>query len=107
MHPLPIEAQLSPVFGILPTDFNNDGKTDLFLCGNFYGFKPQTGRMDASYGTTLLQNGQHEFVFMPPSLSGLFIKGEARDVLQIKTAKGDTVIVVAINNAPLKVFRKR
>ncbi len=106
MQPLPMMAQLSPVFGILPTDINKDGSIDLFLCGNFYGFKPQTGRMDASYGTILLQNAEHKFVFIPPAQSGLFIRGEARDVLQIKTAKGDNLIVVAMNNAPLKVFRK-
>ncbi len=107
MHPLPVTAQLSPIFGILPTNINNDGRTDLFVCGNFYGFKPQTGRMDASYGTTLLQNENQQFDYLPPSQSGLFVKGEARDVLQIKTAKGDTIIVVAVNDAPLKVFRKK
>ena len=107
MQPLPLQAQLSPVFAILPNDLNKDGITDLFLAGNFYGYKPQTGRMDASYGTTLLGNAQHQFTYMPPSQSGLFVKGEARDAVQVKTADGNSVIVVAMNNAPLKIFRKK
>ena len=107
MQPLPLMAQLSPVFGALSTDINNDGYPDLFLAGNFYGYKPQTGRMDASYGTTLLSNTQHQFTYLSPSLSGLFVKGQARDIIQLKTAKGKQLIVVAMNDAPLKVFEER
>jgi hypothetical protein len=42
---LPVMAQLSPVFGILASDLNKDGRQDLFLAGNFFGLKPQTGRL--------------------------------------------------------------
>ncbi len=107
MQPLPVMAQLSPVFGILATDINKDGSTDLFLAGNFYGYKPQTGRMDAGYGTMLLGNATHTFNYMSPAQSGLFINGEARDILQLKRANGDSIIVVAMNNAPLKVFGRK
>ncbi len=106
MQHLPIMAQLSPVYGILATDLNNDGITDLFLAGNFYGLKPQTGRFDASYGTTLMGDAQHHFHFMYPSESGLFIKGEARDIKQIKTSNSNDIIV-AMNNAPLYIFKKK
>src|SRR4051794_33246799 len=98
MQPFPLQAQLSPVFATLPTDLNKDGITDLFLVGNFYGYKPQTGRMDASYGTTLLGNAQHQFIYMSPVQSGLFVNGEMRDVVQIQTAGGESIIVVAMNN---------
>jgi hypothetical protein len=54
MQALPVMAQLSPVYGITVTDLNGDGKKDLFMGGNFYGLKPQTGRFDANYGTTLI-----------------------------------------------------
>jgi hypothetical protein len=40
MQSLPIMTQLSPTYAILPTDLNKDGITDLFLAGNFYGYKP-------------------------------------------------------------------
>ncbi len=51
---LPMEAQLSPVYAAVVYDLNGDGFKDIFLAGNFYGLKPQTGRFDASYGTLLL-----------------------------------------------------
>jgi hypothetical protein len=63
--------------------------------------------MDASYGTTLPGNTQHQFTYIPPAQSGLFVNGEARDVVQVHTATGDNIIVVAMNNALMKVFRKR
>lgn len=103
---LPIQAQLSPVFGILSTDLNGDGIKDIFLCGNFYGLKPEVGRLDASYGCTLLGTKQHQFIYMPPSQSGLFVKGEARDVRQI-TLKNGSNILVSRNNDSLQIFHKR
>ena len=107
MHPLPVMAQLSPVFGILATDINADGIQDLFLTGNFYGLKPQTGRFDASYGTTLLGDAHRNFNYVNQSISGLFVKGEARDIATIKSATGSKYIAVAINNDKLCLFRKK
>jgi hypothetical protein len=106
IRPLPLMAQLSPVFAILHTDLNGDNIKDIFLAGNFFGLKPQAGRFDANYGTTLLVNSAGGFKYVKPAESGLFIKGEARDVLTIKTAKGDCIIV-AMNDGPLYVFRKK
>jgi hypothetical protein len=105
MQPLPVMAQLSPVFGILVSDLNKDGRNDIFMGGNFYGLKPEVGRLDASYGTTLLQNADHSFTFMKPSESGLFMKGEVRDVKQISNKNG-SFIIVARNNEDLQVYKK-
>lgn len=107
LQPLPVMAQLSPTFGILSKDINEDGFNDLFIAGNLYGLKPQTGRLDANYGTVLLGNKQHQFKYMPPLESGLFIKGEARDVASIKAATGESYILVSINNDKLRLFKKR
>ena len=106
-HPLPLRAQLSPVFGILTTDINQDGITDLFLAGNFFGLEPQMGRFDASYGTTLLGDAQHQFNYISPVESGLFVKGEVRDIANIKTARGENYIVVAVNNDKLYLFKRK
>ncbi|MBW3631302.1 MAG: VCBS repeat-containing protein, partial [Gemmatimonadetes bacterium] len=51
--PLPREAQLSPVYGMLPGDFDSDGSLDLLVAGNFDGLEPKIGRMHASYGLFL------------------------------------------------------
>lgn len=105
MRPLPIRAQFSPVFSIMVTDVNNDGIKDLFLGGNFYGLKPEVGRYDASYGVTLVGNKHNWFDYLPAANSGLFIKGEVRDVQTINTKNGKEIIV-ARNNDALQLFMK-
>ena len=106
IHALPLMAQLSPVFSILAEDLNGDKIKDLFLAGNFYGLKPQGGRFDASYGTTLMSDAKHQLHYVKPAASGLFVRGEVRDILPVKTARGECIIV-AVNDGPLYVFRKK
>jgi hypothetical protein len=105
MTPLPVRAQFAPVFSILAKDFNNDGVNDLYLGGNFYGLKPEVGRYDANYGTVFLGNSKHQFDYFSPAKSGLFIKGEVRDIATIKSKNGQ-IIVVARNNDALQLFQK-
>ena len=106
MQPLPVMAQLSPVFGIFANDLNNDGIKDLFLAGNFFGLKPQTGRFDASYGVTLFGDVGHHFNYVNQSVSGLLVKGEARDIATIKAANGVEYIAVAMNNDKLLLYKR-
>ena len=34
LHQLPLQAQYSPVYGIVAADINHDGKKDILLAGN-------------------------------------------------------------------------
>jgi len=106
LQPLPVEAQLSPVFTSIVDDLNGDGITDIFMAGNFYGLKPQTGRLDASYGTLLLGDRRHHFNYMAPKQSGIFVRGEVRDARIINRGGKDPVLVVARNNDDLLLFKK-
>ena len=99
-------SQLSTVNCITVTDINDDGIKDIFMAGNFYGLKPQGGRFDASYGTTLLGTSSGRFIYMPSVQSGLFVNGQARCIDTIKDAKGESLILVAVNNSALYVFKK-
>ena len=103
---LPVMAQITPMFGIEVMDINGDGKNDLFLGGNFYGLKPQTGRLDAGYGTSLINNGKGDFTYVEVKETGLFINGETRDMAIVKTAKGKTTLIVSMNNEKLYLFEK-
>jgi hypothetical protein len=103
--PFGARAQFAPVFSILATDLNGDGIPDVFMGGNFFGLKPEVGRYDASYGVTMLGNRNHGFTYMPPAESGLFIKGEVRDIAPVSSAKG-ALIFVARNNDSLQIFGK-
>jgi hypothetical protein len=107
MRELPIRAQFAPVFGILPTDVNDDGHLDLMLAGNFHGVKPNLGRLDASYGLVLHGNGRGGFTPVPTRESGFQVSGEARDIEVVDTAEHGRLIVVAKNDAPAQIFRKR
>jgi len=103
---LPLQAQLSPVYATVVYDMNGDGLPDIFMAGNFYGLKPQTGRFDASYGTLLLGDRQHRFQYISPKESGLFIRGEVRDARMLNPAGKNPLLVVARNNDNLMIFQK-
>ncbi|MFL5612633.1 MAG: VCBS repeat-containing protein [Gemmatimonadaceae bacterium] len=102
--PLPNEAQLAPVYGILPGDFDHDGHTDLLLAGNFDGFKPEIGRMAASYGVLLRGDGKGHFMPMPRAQSGFFVPGQTRDIASVRTGHEEVVVVARNNDKPL-IFR--
>jgi enediyne biosynthesis protein E4 len=102
--PLPDEAQLAPIYGILPADVDADGHTDLLLAGNFDGFRPEIGRMAASWGLLLRGDGRGGFTPTRAPESGFFVPGQARDIARIRTAAGDAFIVTRNNDAPL-LFR--
>jgi hypothetical protein len=99
--PLPREAQIAPVYGILAGDFDRDGKLDLLLAGNFDGVQPAIGRMSASYGLFLRGNGHGDFTPLGAAESGFFVPGQARDIQRLRTRRGDLYIVARNDDRPL------
>jgi hypothetical protein len=104
LTPLPDAAQLAPVYGILATDADRDGKPDLLLAGNFDGFKPEIGRMSASYGLMLRGDGKGGYTPLRALESGLVVPGQTRDIQRVRTADGELIVVARNNDRPL-VFR--
>ncbi|MFN8580081.1 MAG: VCBS repeat-containing protein [Gemmatimonadaceae bacterium] len=101
--PLPDEAQIAPIYGILPKDVDHDGRLDLLLAGNFDGFKPEIGRASESRGLVLLGNGKGAFTPMGSS-SGFVVPGQTRDIQRVRT-RGEDLVVVARNNDRALAFR--
>ena len=102
--PLPAEAQIAPIYGILATDIDGDGKPDLLMAGNFDGVKPEIGKMSAGYGVYLRGDGKGRFTPVRELESGFFVPGQARDIQSLRTRKGRIYIVSRNNDRPL-VFR--
>jgi len=102
--PLPDEAQLAPVYGILPGDVDGDGHADLLLAGNFFGFRPEIGRMASSFGLLLRGDGTGRFTPVRAPESGFFVPGQARDVERVRTAAGAAYLVTRNDDRPL-LFR--
>jgi hypothetical protein len=101
---LPVEAQFSPVYAVETGDFDGDGKVDILLGGNLYNVKPEVGRYDASYGSFLKGDGHGGFTSLPPAKTGFMLKGEIRDINELKTNRGN-ILVVARSNDSVQVFR--
>jgi hypothetical protein len=106
LEALPVEAQMSPVFGIVAEDIDEDGKMDIWLGGNFYALKPQVGRHNASRGVFLKGKGERSFAFVPVKESGINVEGEVRDAGMIQSANS-RALIVARNNEKVLMFEKR
>ncbi|MDR5590011.1 VCBS repeat-containing protein [Christiangramia sp. SM2212] len=103
-HLLPFEVQASQVFSLQKLDFNNDGFQDVLLVGNNYEISTQLGRLDASHGVLLVNDGNGNFEV---SKALPDIPGASRDIEKlcidgvehmIITRNGDSPIVLKINN---------
>jgi hypothetical protein len=99
--PLPIEAQISPVYAMIAGDFGGVGKTDLLLAGNLAGVKPEIGAMTAGFGAFLENDGKGHFVPVRELESGFEVPGEARDIRRVRTRDGAIYVVSRDNDTPL------
>ena len=109
---LPEMVQLSSMNAAAVVDVNGDGKNDLVIGGNKFGFPPQFGRLDASFGDILINNGANGFTTLEPKESGLNITGEVKDIKEILgygkrfiliTRNDQFPLLYKIKNAPGKL----
>lgn len=101
---LPFRAQLSPVYGLLPLDLNSGGGIEIIAGGNLHNVKPEIGRYDASYGVVLTsENGTYSS--MSSNKSGFRINGEVRDFKTLKLKGGRSILIAAMNDDTLKIFK--
>jgi hypothetical protein len=104
IHSLPVEAQISPVFGILSGDYNSDGNPDLLLTGNSYSSNIYTGQYDASIGLFMAGDGKGGFSPVPGRESGFFADGDAKGMAELVLKDGSSLVLVARNSDSLKVI---
>ncbi|WP_229254199.1 VCBS repeat-containing protein [Dyadobacter sp. NIV53] len=98
--PLPSEAQFSPVYGIVPLDYDFDGNTDLMLAGNFFDVLPEISRYDASKGL-ILKNNKGILKVKGPSETGFWADGQIRTLKRLKQGQ----LILGRNNSTIQVFK--
>jgi hypothetical protein len=103
LRPLPVEAQLSTVNGILVEDFDMDGNKDILIAGNKFDVEVETTAADASPGLLMKGMGNLEFKCLKPHESGFFVPYNVKDIKLIKV--GNTWgVIIGVNNEKLLVF---
>ncbi len=102
--PLPLQAQFSKVYGAVVDDFDGDGIKDILVSGNFFPFRTEVGRDDASLGVLLKGTG-HGFQPVDPAVSGCYIGGDARAMVEIKNSAGQRQLIIGKNNEAVQVLK--
>jgi len=104
VHSLPIQAQLSPLFGIQLKDINQDGAVDILGVGNLFATETTHGRYDAGKGICLLNDGKGNFRSLEPSESGFFVAGDAKSLIEVNLSTNENVFISSQNSDSLEVF---
>ena len=107
MHALPIEAQIGPVYGILPQYLDGDSEIDLLLIGNDFGMEVQQGPADALIGLALKNTGKGNFESISIEKSQFYVPGDGKSLVSINIANEKSLVVASQNNDSLKVFEPK
>ncbi|MFM7838707.1 MAG: VCBS repeat-containing protein, partial [Chitinophagaceae bacterium] len=92
IHPLPIEAQFAPVYGVQLVDVNQDDLPDIVLVGNDFGMEVGQGRADALNGLVLINKGNRVSKAMSFEESGFLVPGDAKALAQL-SIKGEPYLI--------------
>jgi hypothetical protein len=103
--PLPVQAQFSVINGMVAEDFDGDGNLDIVMNSNDYGTEPFVGRYDAMNGLFLKGDGRGNFNAETILQSGIFIPGNGKALVKLRSAKGGCLLAAGQNRGPLKVYR--
>lgn len=98
IQPLPAMAQLSSIHALAVTDVNLDQLPDIIAAGNFFNLTPQFGRLDASFGHLMLNQGKGSMKWVHPASSGLQVDGEVRRMALVNKTGPFTGYLMARNN---------
>lgn len=104
-EPLPKLLQSSPIYAI-HSHLNHHGGLDIILGGNQSRIKPEIGINMGSYGWLMKSNPSTGLEIIPASQSGIFVKGEVRDIKPIKTQSGIKLAIIR-NNESIIVLSER
>lgn len=105
--PLPDQAQISVLNGMVVDDFNDDGNLDVAICGNDYGTEVFNGRYDAMNGLVLIGDGKGNFSSQTILQSGFYVPGDAKALVKLRGANDSYLLAASQNRGALKLFNHR
>ncbi len=100
----PMQAQFSRVNAIQWKDFDDDGKPDILLAGNFFPYRVQSGSSDAGLGVLLQGKGKGLFEPVDSFVAGCYIDGDTRNMIYLDNISGP-VLIIGKNNAAVQVLK--
>jgi hypothetical protein len=101
---LPSAAQMAPIYGILPYDFDKNGSLDVLLVGNDYGMELLQGRADAFNGLVLKNMGQQNFKPLTLEETHFYVPNDAKSLTRVAIGQQKELIVASQNKGAFKVF---
>jgi len=102
--PLPLKAQLSALNGMVTDDFDGDGNLDVVINTNDYGTDVSVGRYDALNGLMLKGDGKGNFIPQSILQSGIFIPGNGKALVKLRSKNDGYLLAAGQNRGPLKMF---
>jgi hypothetical protein len=102
--PLPFMAQLSALNGMIADDFDGDGNLDVAINTNDFSADLMSGRYDALNGLLLKGNGKGGFTPQSILESGIFIPGDGKALVKLRSRDGRYLLAASQNQGRLKVF---
>jgi len=105
---LPRLAQISPGFGVVATDLDADGLTDIYAVQNLFSREPETGVWRGGLGVTLFGKGLDGPQLASPARTGLIVDGDAKGLAVTDLDQdGWPDLVVTQNNDRMLAFRNQ
>ena len=104
LQPLPVQAQLSALNGMITDDIDGDGNLDIVINANDYGTEVTTGRYDALNGLVLKGDGKGGFSPQTILQSGIYIPGNGKSLVKLKSKDNHYLLAAAQNRGALKIF---
>ena len=104
MIPLPKLAQISALNGMDVDDFDGDGNLDVMINGNDFGTEVNVGQYDALNGLMLKGDGKGNFYPQSILQSGIYIPGDGKALVKLKSNAGNLMIAASQNRDALKLF---